>query len=308
MTRRGAAFDLLVTHIEKRLQAQGSTVTWLDQTLDPGDPSEPRAIDITIQRDGRLTLVEIRDHKAADPAGWLAEFAARRRNLQADAAIAVTALTIDAALDAAATRHGLILRPLTELSDPEIDGWGRTVPVEIVSMQFQKLHLQASIREAESGLIQPQPTLASRTPGENAVAVLVAFLRQAFHDKIGDGWSRWKVDLEHDGVTVDGAAVQAMTVVFEARLERQRIALASCVMVPPGKHPYDGQLLIVDLSQQVQGPNRLLHDVIPDAGLTGGPRSVKIVGGDAMAQSQFDVITMDVIAVAGQLDVARTGA
>lgn len=307
MTRRNKAFDQLVTHIEKRLQAQGSVVTWLDQTLDPDDPAEPRAIDITIQRDGLLTLVEIRDHKLADPTAWLQELAGRRRNLKADAAIAVTALKVDETIDRTAASLGIILRPLPQLSDPEIDGWGTAVPVEIVSMEFQTLHLQASIRETDAAQVSAQPTIAGRNPDENAMAALIAVLRKSFHDKVTDEWSRWKVDLEHHGVTVDGAPVQALTVVFEARLVRERVEMASCVVVPSGKHQFDGDLLVVDLGQQKQGPNRLLHDVAPVADRPSGPRAVKIVGGDSMSQSQFDVITLDVIALPGTVDVARSG-
>jgi hypothetical protein len=46
-----------VERIHQLLEVEGSTVTWNDHIPDPDNPSQPRQIDISIRRDGSLTLI-----------------------------------------------------------------------------------------------------------------------------------------------------------------------------------------------------------------------------------------------------------
>jgi len=56
----------------------------------PDNPSQPRQIDITIKRDGKLTLVECRHHRSRQNVKWIEEMMGRRVSLEADCAIAVS--------------------------------------------------------------------------------------------------------------------------------------------------------------------------------------------------------------------------
>ena len=298
MSRRREKFDHLVTIIESRLKAQGSQVTWLDQSLDPNDITEPRVIDITIRRNERLTLVGIRDDRLLDPSGWIADLARQRRNLKADGAIAVAAFRINAALQNEADQQGVMLRPLTRLSDYEIDSWGCESKIALVSVVFQKLHLQAVIHESEVEQVSAQPVLGCDQQGKDPVTILVRFLCDSFRNKLRRQWSRWRVDLNQHGITMDGVPVRALNVIFEARLETERYERVGSIRIPKGKHDLEGELEIYDLSDVKQLPNRLLEEIRPVFEEPASVKpSVKLIGAGESGRSDFDIITLDVIAL-----------
>ena len=64
--------------IHQLLEIEGSTVTWNDHIPDPDNPSRPRQIDVSIRRDGSLTLVECRIHKDPQDVTWVEELMGRR--------------------------------------------------------------------------------------------------------------------------------------------------------------------------------------------------------------------------------------
>jgi hypothetical protein len=58
-----AKFERQIERIHHLIEAEGVEVTWNDKIPDPDNPKQPRQIDVTICRDGRLTLVECRIHR-----------------------------------------------------------------------------------------------------------------------------------------------------------------------------------------------------------------------------------------------------
>jgi hypothetical protein len=138
LTKKSLDFEHLIERIHKLVEGKGSVVTWNDHVPDPENPDQLRQIDITIARDGRLTHVECRIHKAPQDVNWIEELVGRRASLRADAMIAVSAsgFTKGAILKAAA--YGIILRTLHSLSEEEIRDWGRVTNVQIVYYEFKK--------------------------------------------------------------------------------------------------------------------------------------------------------------------------
>jgi hypothetical protein len=59
--RASQAFEQQIHRIHELLDGTGAEVTWDDHIPDPNNPSQQRQRDVTIIRDGKLTLVECRD-------------------------------------------------------------------------------------------------------------------------------------------------------------------------------------------------------------------------------------------------------
>src|SRR5262249_26261467 len=109
------AFEQQISRIHELLESSGADVTWNDHISDPDNASQPRQIDITIRRDGRLTLVECRLHRARQGVKWIEELIGRRMSLAADSIIAVSASGFTKGALKKAARFGIILRDLCAL-------------------------------------------------------------------------------------------------------------------------------------------------------------------------------------------------
>ena len=83
-------FEQQVERIHQLLEAEGSIVTWNDHIPDPDTPTQQRQIDVSVRRDGSLTLIECRIHKDPQDVKWIEELIGRRLSLKADAVIAVS--------------------------------------------------------------------------------------------------------------------------------------------------------------------------------------------------------------------------
>jgi hypothetical protein len=113
-------FERQVERIHQLLEIEGSTVTWDDHIPDPDSPSQPRQIDVSIRRDGSLTLVECRIHKEPQDVTWIEELMGRRTSLRADAVIAVSASGFTKTARDKANAYGIHLRDVATLSREEI--------------------------------------------------------------------------------------------------------------------------------------------------------------------------------------------
>ena len=100
---------------------------WDDHIPDPDNLSQPRQIDITIKRDGKLTLVECRHHRSRQNVKWIEEERLGRRvSLKADSAIAVSSSGFTSGALTKAKKHGIVTRDLRKLTEQEI----RTGPTD----------------------------------------------------------------------------------------------------------------------------------------------------------------------------------
>ncbi len=74
-------FERQIERIHKLIEGPGSQVTWNDRIPDPDNEDQPRQIDVTIRRDGKLTLVECRIHRQKQDVSWIEEIIGRKASL-----------------------------------------------------------------------------------------------------------------------------------------------------------------------------------------------------------------------------------
>jgi len=135
------AFEQQIHRIHELLDGSDADVTWNDRIPDPDNLAQPRQIDITIRRDGKLTIVECRIHKARQQVKWIEELIGRRQSLAADATIAVSSSGFTKGALAKAKRYGILVRDLRELTDQEIESWGRLVELTLYFYQYSDLEI-----------------------------------------------------------------------------------------------------------------------------------------------------------------------
>jgi hypothetical protein len=129
-------------------RGSGAEVTWDDSLPDPDNPSQPRQIDVTIRRDGFLTLVECRLHKGRQDVKWIEELMGRRISLQAANVIAVSSSGFTEGANKKAAAYGVALRDLRDLTPKEVANWGCTIEMKIYYYEYEGLNLVVLFRES----------------------------------------------------------------------------------------------------------------------------------------------------------------
>jgi hypothetical protein len=140
--KAGRAFELLIAQIETTLQPRGATVKSPDHLWDHTINGH-REVDASVRyvRDGKpyLVTLECRDRsRAAEPA-WIEQLSAKRKDLQADLTIGVSAKGFSKSARLKALYHGILLRETKEVTVEEVLDAGLSMSrlaVRIKAIQF----------------------------------------------------------------------------------------------------------------------------------------------------------------------------
>jgi len=133
------SFELQIQRIYELLTDSGAEVTWNDHIPDPDNPKQPRQIDVTIKRNGALTLVECRQHRSRQNVKWVEELIGRRVSLGPQSVIAVSSSGFTKGAVNKAKKHGIILRDLQQLTEQEVASWGQRVGITLFFYQYSDL-------------------------------------------------------------------------------------------------------------------------------------------------------------------------
>jgi len=136
MTKASEAFEQQIQRICELLLDSGADVTWDDHIPDPDNQAQARQIDVSIRRDGKLTLVECRDQQCRQDVQWIEELMGRRTSLAADAVIAVSSSGFTTGALKKAKRHGVVPRDLKQLTDAEVRAWGQQIALTLYFYEY----------------------------------------------------------------------------------------------------------------------------------------------------------------------------
>jgi hypothetical protein len=220
-------FERQVERIHQLLEVEGSTVTWNDHIPDPDNPSQPRQIDVSIRRDGSLTLVECRIHQDPQDVTWIEELMGRRMSLKADAIIAVSASGFTKTAREKANAYGIHLRDFATLSREEIQNWGRRRTLTLNFCEF--LQVTLTVRASE----RPKPGRPQLTDAEgNSPSPLIwRLLYQSIMQRLDqDKWSGVAVTVNaavEAKLLINGKAPACMSLGARVRRVSQTVRLAS---------------------------------------------------------------------------------
>ena len=135
------ALERQVHRIHELLERSHGDVTWNDHIPDPDNPSQQRQIDVTIRRNGTLTIIECRLSRNRQNVKWIEELIGRRQSLGAHTIVAVASAGFTAGAQRKAARYGVLLRDLRRLSDAEITSWGAKVALTLYYYQYSDVTL-----------------------------------------------------------------------------------------------------------------------------------------------------------------------
>src|SRR5438105_6620213 len=139
--RDSTAFEQQIHRIHELLEGSGAEVIWNDHIPDPDNPSQPRQVDVSIRRDGKVTFVECRDHASPQDVTWIEELIGRRSSLKADTIIAVSSSGFTGGAVRKAKAFGIILRDIRDLTDLEIKVWGGQIGLTLYFYAYSDLEV-----------------------------------------------------------------------------------------------------------------------------------------------------------------------
>jgi len=204
-------------------------VTWNDHLADPDNPTQARQIDVTVRREGLLTLVECRHHKSRQDVQWIEELMGRRTSLAAHAVVAVSSSGFTAGAQAKARKHAIILRDLDKLSDGEVVSWSHRVALTLffyeyseleVSLLFDRRDISKVAAEQIQSELRSHPCVQSLF---NASARKLDEANLMAHEQIGRSVD-FGLRIEFDGVRLSGKLVLEAKVTGKARLIAQQVS------------------------------------------------------------------------------------
>jgi hypothetical protein len=137
--KNSEAFEQQIHRIHELLEGSGADVTWNDHVPDPDNLSQQRQIDVSIKRDGKLTLVECRDRQSPQDVTWIEELIGRRASLKADTTIAVSSSGFTVGALQKAKAYGIIVHDLRRLTDLEIKAWGGQIALTLHFYEYSDL-------------------------------------------------------------------------------------------------------------------------------------------------------------------------
>jgi hypothetical protein len=135
------AFEQQIRRIYELIAESGAEVTWNDHIGDPDNPPRTRQIDVTLRRNGALTLVECRLHKAPQDVQWIECLIGRRISLGAQSVIAVSSSGFTSGALAKARQYGIITRDLQHLTGKEVESWGQRIELTLYYYQYSDLEV-----------------------------------------------------------------------------------------------------------------------------------------------------------------------
>ncbi|HWZ55299.1 MAG TPA: restriction endonuclease [Verrucomicrobiae bacterium] len=139
--KASTVFEQQIRRIYELIAESGAEVTWNDHIGDPDNPPRTRQIDVTLRRDGALTLVECRLRKAPQDVQWIECLIGRRISLGAQSVIAVSSSRFTSGALAKARQYGIITRELQRLTNKEVDSWGQRIELTLYYYQYSDLEV-----------------------------------------------------------------------------------------------------------------------------------------------------------------------
>lgn len=222
MTLATSSTDLeqLVTRIHKLIEPAGAKITWNEKIRDP-DTGQLRQIDGMIERDKKRTHIECRHHKQPQDVKWIEELIGRRASLQADGVIAVSISGFTRPAERKAEAYGIILRTFSEMTDAEIQAWGKAAKLTTNYIDIAELEITVFIDAAQMSRISPQPQLSVVEGRRPPLPWILQELTNHANAKFfSDRTSNLTATIHFPGLLVDGVPVLHCQTTLRGRLRQ----------------------------------------------------------------------------------------
>lgn len=151
MSKDSDAFEKQAARIHELLEGYNATVTWNEKIPDPDNTSQPRQIDFTIRNPNSFIIGECRFRNAREDVQWIEELIGRKLSLKADGVIAVSSSGFTQGAKLKATAHGIALRKFSEITEKELESWGKKSVIQMIFAKLTDLVFEYPLHKENAG-------------------------------------------------------------------------------------------------------------------------------------------------------------
>jgi hypothetical protein len=215
--------EKLAVRVHMLIEPTGATVTWNEHIPDP-DTNRLRQIDGIIERDGNKIHIECRDHQSPQDVMWIEELIGRRISLQADGIIGVSLSGFTKPAKIKAQAKGVILRTFSEMTDAEIESWGKSADLITNYIDISELEIKVFIDGAQSSHISTQPRLGiTGTTASPEFLILQTLMDQSGDSFFLDRSTNITAKINLPNFIVDGVPIIDCAVKLRGRLRQEKV-------------------------------------------------------------------------------------
>ena len=231
MSKISDNFERQIQRIHELIEETDAKVEWNDHIPDPDNPEQARQIDVTIKKNGKLTLVECRIHKNKQDVKWVEELIGRKVSLRADVIIAVSASGFTKGAILKAEKYGVILRDILSLTEEEIRSWGNKTKVWLTFYEYTKINIVfvfSKIIQTNISLIEIEKFLKDNP--DKFYGIFEAISKAVDENKITRHKSPVKASLIPEDIEING--FNPKSVLFESlvRTRKKQLNIPSVVV------------------------------------------------------------------------------
>lgn len=232
MLKTSEKFEQQITRIHELIEQTGSIVTWNDRVPDPDNPLQSRQIDITIKREGSLTLIECRIHKEPQDVTWIEELIGRRVSLGADAVIAVSYSGFTKGAIQKAKTYGIILRDFKSLTEEEIKQWGHKTRLWVSYHNFSNMRLDFLFGKEAKNFVTADDIFNYLSQHGNFFRIMepiVGEIDKMKLDKSSKHKTRMVVQLFPENVDINGFTMKEVNFQFDYAILKREANISAIV-------------------------------------------------------------------------------
>ncbi len=300
-------FEHQIERIHQLLEEEPSKVTWNDKIPDPDNPTQLRQIDITIERNGTITHVECRIHKAPQDVTWIEVLISRRYSLRVDAIIAVSSSGFTDGVIKKAAQFDIHIRTLQTLADEEIHLWGSMARPTLVFYEFteNRLYFTLSCRDDSTPVLVTaedaktiewrglfEPLMAGFDSDPDLDNFSKSFNVDIFAQLLINGAKPLKIELSStvrrisQPMALDAVLRYAATDNSDTDLTRVQKHSDGIVEI---LQSFDDVALVSDTTQLMVPPNCFFHTLFMDFGRPVNMKWAKVMGLQAILASDVKI-------------------
>lgn len=174
LTKESDAFEKQIARIHEFLEGANAEVTWNEKIPDPDNSNQTRQIDFTIRNSDSFIIGECRFRKGVEDVTWIEELIGRKISFKADGVIAVSSSGFTEGAIRKAAAHGIILRNFFEITDKELESWGKKTTVKMIFAKLMDLTFKFPLNSQNQG-----PYVFANEDGQKME--LLGFLQTIIH-------------------------------------------------------------------------------------------------------------------------------
>lgn len=214
MTKESDGFEQQIARIHELLEDSNTEVTWNDKISDPDNPNRQRQIDFSIRNPSSFIIGECRFRKGLEDVQWIEELMGRKISLRADGVIAVSSSGFTAGAIKKALAHGIVIRNFFEITDKELESWGKKTAVKMIFVRLTDLIFRFPLSSQNKGPYNKFNNEAGQQ------MPLLGFFQNIIHklDILKNNPSNFALDLKLGNLFVGGEKIRRLHI--SGRLEK----------------------------------------------------------------------------------------